>query len=236
MHIEPVIWDSVFFHLTIGKINEGVFNRQEFLQEKEVFDLIYIFEKPESNNNAAISSINAVLVDEKITYKIILKNVGEMDAAISVYTQDEPTDKLISLTLQSGIYSRFKTDKNFPAEAYEKLYITWIKKSCDKSIAFRILIYGEMKNPSGFITLTGNGSEAQIGLIAVDEQHRGQGIGRKLIEAAINTAKNHNFTTLKVVTQGANQQACLLYEKCGFVIDSKINIYHYWNKKDAYPI
>ena len=84
MHIEPVIWDSVFFHLTIGKINEGVFNRQEFLQEKEVFDLIYIFEKPESNNNAAISSINAVLVDEKITYKIILKNVGEMDAAISV--------------------------------------------------------------------------------------------------------------------------------------------------------
>jgi dTDP-4-amino-4,6-dideoxy-D-galactose acyltransferase len=146
------------------------------------------------------------------------------------------TDKLISLTLQSGIYSRFKTDKNFPAEAYEKLYITWIKKSCDKSIAFRILIYGEMKNPSGFITLTGNDSEAQIGLIAVDEQHRGQGIGRKLIEAAINTAKNHNFTTLKVVTQGANQQACLLYEKCGFVIDSKINIYHYWNKKDAYPI
>ena len=103
MHIEPVIWDSVFFHLTIGKINEGVFNRQEFLQEKEVFDLIYIFEKPESNNNAAISSINAVLVDEKITYKIILKNEDEIDAAIFVYTKDEPNDKLISLTLQSGI-------------------------------------------------------------------------------------------------------------------------------------
>jgi len=49
-------------------------------------------------------------------------------------------------------------------------------------------------------------------------------------------AKYHNFSTLKDVMQGANQQACLLYEKCGFLIDSRINIYHYWNKKNAYSI
>ena len=48
MLIEKSAWDSSFFNINIGKVNPGCFKEAAFSQETGPFNLIYIFEFPES--------------------------------------------------------------------------------------------------------------------------------------------------------------------------------------------
>jgi ribosomal protein S18 acetylase RimI-like enzyme len=57
---------------------------------------------------------------------------------------------------------------------------------------------------------------AYIDDIAVDEGYRGQGIGRALIECAIEWAKAGGFSGMMLETQDNNVSACRLYASCGF--------------------
>lgn len=57
---------------------------------------------------------------------------------------------------------------------------------------------------------------AYIDDIAVEAKFRGQGVGRALIEHAIEWAKERNFPGLMLETQNNNVSACKLYASCGF--------------------
>ena len=52
--------------------------------------------------------------------------------------------------------------------------------------------------------------------LCVDANHRGLRIGRKLVEALNNTAKNQGYTTMYVETSNAQIDATKMYEKMGF--------------------
>ncbi|REK75041.1 GNAT family N-acetyltransferase [Paenibacillus paeoniae] len=54
--------------------------------------------------------------------------------------------------------------------------------------------------------------------IAVDANHRGGGIGRRLVEQAIQWAKDGGMPGIMLETQNHNVRACRLYESCGFII------------------
>ena len=55
-----------------------------------------------------------------------------------------------------------------------------------------------------------------IGDIAVDAKHRRQGVGRLLIQRAIEWARDKGFPGIMLETQNNNVAACRLYESCGF--------------------
>lgn len=57
---------------------------------------------------------------------------------------------------------------------------------------------------------------AYIDNFAVDTKHRRQGVGRKLVEQAIEWAKSKGLPGLMLETQNNNVAACKLYERCGF--------------------
>ncbi len=57
---------------------------------------------------------------------------------------------------------------------------------------------------------------AYIDDIAVNEKHRGQGVGRALISRAIEWAKEKGFPGIMLETQNNNVVACRLYQSCGF--------------------
>ncbi|HKL88081.1 MAG TPA: GNAT family N-acetyltransferase [Salinibacter sp.] len=64
---------------------------------------------------------------------------------------------------------------------------------------------------------------ADLGLIwdlRVQPSARGQGIGRRLIDAAEGWATSRGCSTLKVETQNINVPACRFYEQQGFVLRS----------------
>ncbi|MFF2885853.1 GNAT family N-acetyltransferase [Paenibacillus sp. NPDC057967] len=54
--------------------------------------------------------------------------------------------------------------------------------------------------------------------IAVDAKQRGGGIGRRLVEQAIQWAREGGMPGIMLETQNHNVRACRLYESCGFVI------------------
>jgi ribosomal protein S18 acetylase RimI-like enzyme len=57
---------------------------------------------------------------------------------------------------------------------------------------------------------------AYIEDIAVEENYRGQGVGRALMESAIAWAKSRGFPGMMLETQSNNVAGCRLYERCGF--------------------
>jgi streptothricin acetyltransferase len=52
--------------------------------------------------------------------------------------------------------------------------------------------------------------------IAVSNQYRGIGLGRKLINTAIQWAKDGKMLGLMLETQDTNLAACRFYHRCGF--------------------
>ncbi len=72
---------------------------------------------------------------------------------------------------------------------------------------------------------------ADIGLKAVDTNHRGKGVGKLLMQAAEIWFYNNGFKQIQVVTQIDNQAAMFLYKSCGYEIEKIENFYHCWNKR-----
>ena len=64
--------------------------------------------------------------------------------------------------------------------------------------------------------------------LTVDTPFRGKGVGRALLTRAIEWAKEQHFPGVTLETQDNNVPACMLYEKCGFVL-SGFDLYAYRN-------
>jgi len=59
---------------------------------------------------------------------------------------------------------------------------------------------------------------AEIMNIAVTKEHQGQGIGRKLINHAIDYSRNSGLKTIQIGTGNSSIGQLALYQKCGFRI------------------
>ncbi|RSK48385.1 GNAT family N-acetyltransferase [Hymenobacter rigui] len=119
---------------------------------------------------------------------------------------------LTALALQSGAYSRFRTDSTFAPGKLEQLYTQWLAKALADG---QVLVYQPSASQvvQGLLTLEKQGEELTIGLVAVDAQWRRQGIWQALLAGAYREAQAAGFWALRVTTQGAKQAACRFYEQ-----------------------
>lgn len=230
MEIRFLSWDSEFFGLRIGRVDMQTHADATELQKrheelKQQFDMIYVFDV----NAIGLGAEGARLVDEKILYSKPCEPSKQF-SDISFYQGKTPSEDLYRLALVSGGYSRFKLDKRFPKGSYERLYNRWIENACpaegtNKQILTFLDSHGVTK---GMITIDFQGELGHIGLVAVDTDVQHQGIGRKIMSTLDGYLFEHGVKTIEVPTQKANSNACRWYEKNGFVIQSKIPIYHWW--------
>ncbi len=85
---------------------------------------------------------------------------------------------------------------------------------------------------AGIIVLQHLDSERfEIMNLAVAENYQRQGIGRKLIAAALDHAKNAGAKAVKIATGNSSIHQLKLYQSCGFMIDQVIADYFV----DHYP-
>ncbi|NOU74036.1 GNAT family N-acetyltransferase [Paenibacillus sp. LMG 31458] len=66
--------------------------------------------------------------------------------------------------------------------------------------------------------------------IAVNETHQGKGIGKKIVQHAINNAKFQGYKTIEIGTGNSGMGQLALYQKCGFRIvgiDRDFFVKHY---------
>ena len=116
-----------------------------------------------------------------------------------------------------------------PVEPYEKIldvdsedYTTFIDNP--QKVIFFADVDGK---PAGQIKLVPWWNKfAYVEELAVDTEFRGKGVGRALMNRAIEWAKGQNFPGLTLETQDNNVPACRFYEICGFVL-SGFDLYAY---------
>lgn len=234
--IDYLDWDSKFFGYKIGMSyfdhsKESVVELIENSQ-KCGYKLVYIFYlAPKELDKALLKNNKIALVDQKITYQknILTTEHVSKDTHITSFRNSSVTDNLLHLTLQSGVYSRYKLDKHFSNNEYEKLYTHWLQESLNGNLADDVFIYQEGDQQLGILTIKFLPEWSEIGLLAVDERHRGKSIGTSLMHHAIHATKEKNLTKIKVATQKQNSAACSFYAKHHFTVESVVNIYHLWN-------
>ena len=228
MTVSYLQWDSNFFGLRIGKAEIYSVDDIENLQSMELelrsqYDLIYIF----NYTNKKVDF--ATLVDIKVDYAKVVQP-KEYNINVYSYENNSCTEQLYKLSLISGQYSRYNLDKKFPVGSYETLYRRWIEQSVCKNLADDVLVYTANSIECGMVTYRINKEEntARIGLVAVDDAIQGKGIGSSLVSSLENLLNKQGIDKLYVSTQEDNMKACKWYDKNGFSIDSKVEIYHWW--------
>lgn len=222
--IDSLPWDSDFFNMKIGKIeNANLYSLEEILAEKKKFkyELLYLFSDIELLHN---SDCNIKLVDQKVTYHKKVDSISYSPINTEFYNGDVNED-LEYLAILSGQNSRFKIDENLN-NMFETFYKTWLKNSLNRKIADEVIIAKEDSLIVGLVTVKKNINIGSIGIIAVNENIQGRGIGKKLLLHANNWYNQENISECTVVTQLDNVNACKFYEKFGYSIRNIQYIYH----------
>jgi dTDP-4-amino-4,6-dideoxy-D-galactose acyltransferase len=236
--VQLLDWDSDFFGFRVAKIIPPRLTRAEIVDVLEQLrsdriTLAYWASDPEDDESRLAAETGGFfLADKKVTYirDITTLDISNLDCdeAIQEYRETSLNADLVSLALQSGTYSRFRVDSKIPAHKFEQLYELWIEKSVNKTIAESVLIKKLAGKIVGMVTVGVKNNCGDIGLIAVDESARGMKIGERLVHAALKWSVIKGHTTAQVVTQGVNEIACKLYEKCGYHVGKSENVYHVW--------
>jgi dTDP-4-amino-4,6-dideoxy-D-galactose acyltransferase len=229
-------WDSSVFGFNVARLTPSHVSGQTLRQNLDVITkkhdakLVYgFFDPSDPVSREAACSCRGLLVDRRLVFtcKPLLMPPSTKHP-IHVCNVREPTPAMEQLAFESGRYSRFQVDPRIPPGIFKDIYRKWIARDlrdCPPGAAF---IAGEDQSPSGFITLKREKDEGRISLIAVDSVRRKQGLGQALVQQAVSWAARQGFPKLTVVTQSDNVPACRLYEKTGFQVAERVDIYHFW--------
>ena len=228
MEIIQLKWDTDFFGYKVGKLLLNDNNLDENLLINNDFKLIYLFSN-EPLSEALVKKHNLFLSDEKIDLITNVSNLTdnkfENENLVELNILD---DNLLDLTFQSGHFSRFKIDSNFKNNEFETLYTAWIEQSISHENADKVIGFSINNKVVGFITFVLKNNMFDIGLIAVNEQHRSLKIGKQLLAYVFNYSLSKKVDFVTVTTQNKNQGALNFYLKNGFSINKTTYIYHLW--------
>ena len=225
MNIRKLDWDSNFFKKRIGEI---LLNNSNSSISCDNYDLIYV-KSVDNDNSVEIENFKQNFSETKVVFA---KQVTEQEATdaniISFFNTITNKEVLYQLAFESGKFSRFNLDENFSLKEFHNLYKKWIDNSINKEFSDNILVYKEAQDITGFVSYKVYNGYATIGLIAVNPNEQGKGIGKKLIIAVENQLKSIGILELHIPTQLANEAACNFYTKLGYEIIEQLIIKHYW--------
>jgi dTDP-4-amino-4,6-dideoxy-D-galactose acyltransferase len=238
LQVTRLDWDSEFFGFAVGCVT-GVPATKAVLDEilttafLNGFQLIYWFTNGEDTRCGPLTMSNiGKLVDLKCIYEKSIRCSEESQAPPEASGSCSIVDMaaLQELALQSGYLSRFKIDSKIPHSKWVELYSQWISRSVAGTISDAVLVERVAGRVSGMITLAKNkeGSTGSIGLFAVDERARGNGMGKRLLQRAEGWCLAEGCDKMSVSTQGNNEGAKAIYEGMGFKCVSASSVYHFW--------
>lgn len=236
--VERLTWDSEFFGFAVGRLSGPVTSDQDLARAlasgaTQGIRLAYGQCRHGDEAAAALCLLQGGRrVDTKHTYALALAGVPapqptpEPDRALA----NDPCDRrrVRSLAWQSAQYSRFRVDPDMPPRAWRRLYTAWAHNSLNGQFADAVLVERRHGDVVGMVSVSVRQGRGSIGLLAVDTQHRGQGLGQRLLEAARGYCISAACGTLEVVTQGDNLSACGLYERAGYALADAQDVFHFW--------
>ncbi len=241
VHVHPLDWDSQFFGYKVGRIllEQSDLTSKTLIQLRHIsrdFRLIYVQVLPGGDTRNLLEKFGCIYVGDKIDHVLDIskKPIKPYDSGSkSTLQYGEITDRseLHKLALLSGIHSRYNIDPNFTNDEYNRLYICWIEKSLAEAQKVPICLMKIGDQVVGFVSFSAIDIHSiNIDLIAVEPKHRGQGIAEDMLNTVIHHAKEQGYKEIRISTQSANIPALSLYKKVGFVISSRLSVYHLWQE------
>lgn len=205
----------------------------QILQRLKLHRIKLVYWASDSQHRAsqeAAQACGGFLVDEKITYCLDLACLTSLSIPpnVTIYPDLCANAELQALALEISKFSRFSRDPHLPSEAVKKLYTAWINNACKKIVAHVILVTKLQNHIVGMVVIDEKKGRGDLSLLAVDPQHQGIGLGKRLVCAALAWCFQHDYAISQVVTQKENINACRLYERCGFRSEKSECFYHFW--------
>lgn len=225
-------WDSAFFGFSVASFHcssvslDLLSDLQKRMKQLDIV-LTYIFESKPILENIEKSSYKPL--DTKVWYEkeLELKDINSLQLTSIKGTY--PTQDLKQMAYESGVFSRFRLDPKIEPHKARELYELWLEQSLLGSKAWEVLITEQNNRASGFVSLEEYEEGAKLGLLAVSNEFRRQGIGKQLVQGAINASWSHGSKKLQIITQDQNIPACKLYETFNFKRIKIENVYHLWS-------
>jgi dTDP-4-amino-4,6-dideoxy-D-galactose acyltransferase len=235
---ESLPWDSEFFghriaRLLPGRLSADVIDTAKAWCEANAIDCLYLLadaNDPETIRRAEDNQFR--LVDIRLTMSRKLSNqipaVATPTGTNIRLATNEDIPALRAIARQSHHDSRFYFDPHFAPAQCDRLYETWIEKSCG-SYADVVFVADHQGQPAGYITCKAvNPETGQIGLLAVGAHAASQGLGLALVASALEWSTGRNLDRAVVVTQCRNVPAQRCYQRTGFVTEAVQIWYHRW--------
>lgn len=224
-------FDSNFFSLKIGKIDfttsQYDLNVVHQSASTQGYDCVYILVN--ETNSVAIKDIDATsarYIDGRLTLGRRLEKMNSDTSSFDPHL-DNHISELKEIASQSHTDTRFYADEKFERLKCDELYSLWIEKSCN-GMADKVFVPTINESAAGYITASKKGDVGNIGLLAVSEKFRGQGLGKQLIQSALNWFQQEECSSADVVTQYRNVAAQSLYQSMGFRTIQAERWYHWW--------
>jgi RimJ/RimL family protein N-acetyltransferase len=230
-------WDTEFFGVRIGRVE---ITRLTADLVSEVLDwarrhqlqCLYFLCDPDHDESVGIAEANGFhLVDIRMVLAKGLEGMIPHQSKPLVQIRPFHSEDLPGLQqIASSIYgyTRFYYDKHFDRQRVSEMYREWITKSC-YGYADAVLVARNEEIVAGYITChLDSPQRGRIGLVGVDENMRGVGVGIALVHSALEYFSRRGVSRVEVATQGRNFSAQRLYQRAGFQTQSLHLWYHKW--------
>jgi dTDP-4-amino-4,6-dideoxy-D-galactose acyltransferase len=223
-------WDSEFFGLGVGSVHgelsvEDLEGLREFAQDRGLSCVYWFADVDEAPSARLAQEAGFRYVDTRLTFERKLDETFET-SAVTATQADIEAMTLLARTSHSN--TRFFFDGNFDTTRCEDLYQLWLERSFERVIADTVLVVHADGKAAGYVTVKVSGDVGQIGLIAVADFAQGRGLGKELVNGAMQFVVDAGASTMRVATQSRNLGAQRLYVSCGFKPAQVTDIYHAW--------
>lgn len=232
---ELLPWDSDFFNLRIARSTSSAANAQDLRQwsVNHDIDLLYHLADLDAAGANALSAAQFCFVDLQVLFDITIstaRDIARPTPGPTAFVRPASSDDIVTLLPLARTAhrdSRFFVDPHLPADRCKDLFGTWLHNSFH-GFADVVLVAEDEGQPCGYVTVSKAERKTTIGLIGVSEAHRGKGIGRALVNAAIQWCHQAQIDTMEVITQGQNIAAQRLYQSVGMKTRSMKPWFHLW--------
>jgi uncharacterized protein (UPF0276 family)/ribosomal protein S18 acetylase RimI-like enzyme len=225
-------WDSEFFGRSIASLDTDPITTEcidyALVRGRETdVDCLYL-ETCDAERRDVAQARGFDLVDTRMVFERPLGDWAAGDAIEGVRPWRRSDCPRLA-AIAGSIYddTRFYSDYHFDEATCDELYSTWIVNACE-GYADEVLVATSGSTPVGFVTCTRHDESGVIGLVGVAADVQGAGVGRSLIEAALEWFHERDVRSVTVECQADNDAAVALYGSAGFERAGERYVLHHW--------
>jgi dTDP-4-amino-4,6-dideoxy-D-galactose acyltransferase len=236
--VEKLSWDSDFFGIGVARLKPKRIDASildyvlAWCKKNEISCLYCEADIGHRETLDLVQHKEFKLVDVRIDLEVDLKRTNGFIISRNSDTLVRPFDEgdipaLETIAKQISQTSRYRLDPGFPEGTSERLYVTWIQKSCAGFADF-VFIGEQEGKPVGFVTGKCEHEWGRLVLVGVNSQFAGRGIAPLIIKRALEWFEDKKIHRVRVLTQGRNVASQRLYQNCGFRTSEVTLFYHKW--------